>query len=198
MIEGLEGLAVAGVLHKIGTTRNSNTRTFRVAPCAERSTRTPNNSAMGALEVDQLSSLKLTNVYYDPNSVISLISAFLALVPQALLVVYITLIFAQRELEVVVMFSGQILCEALNWGLKRTFKQQRPERNGVVAGERTDDLEMHGKGYGMPSSHAQFVAFFATYLGLWLLLRVHYFSLSRRIRDTFLVAVMSVLVCISR
>lgn len=33
------------------------------------------------------------------------------------------------------------------------------------------ETEMHGKGYGMPSSHAQFVAFFATYLSLFLLLR---------------------------
>ena len=30
---------------------------------------------------------------------------------------------------------------------------------------------MYGKGYGMPSSHAQFVAFFATHLALFLLLR---------------------------
>lgn len=31
--------------------------------------------------------------------------------------------------------------------------------------------EMLGKGYGMPSSHAQFLAYFATYLSLFLLLR---------------------------
>lgn len=30
---------------------------------------------------------------------------------------------------------------------------------------------MHGKGYGMPSSHAQFVAFFSTSLTLFILLR---------------------------
>ena len=30
---------------------------------------------------------------------------------------------------------------------------------------------MQGKGYGMPSSHAQFVAFFSTYLTLFLLIR---------------------------
>ena len=30
---------------------------------------------------------------------------------------------------------------------------------------------MYGKGYGMPSSHAQFVAFFSISLSLWLLLR---------------------------
>ncbi|KAI4136237.1 MAG: hypothetical protein LQ340_008136, partial [Diploschistes diacapsis] len=32
---------------------------------------------------------------------------------------------------------------------------------------------MLGKGYGMPSSHAQFLVFFATYLSLFLLLRRH-------------------------
>lgn len=32
---------------------------------------------------------------------------------------------------------------------------------------------MNGKGYGMPSSHAQFVAFFAVELSLFLLLRHH-------------------------
>lgn len=31
--------------------------------------------------------------------------------------------------------------------------------------------EMYGKGYGMPSSHAQFVSFFSLYLALFLLLR---------------------------
>jgi dolichyldiphosphatase len=30
---------------------------------------------------------------------------------------------------------------------------------------------MHGKGYGMPSSHAQFVTYFSTFLTLFLLLR---------------------------
>jgi dolichyldiphosphatase len=32
-------------------------------------------------------------------------------------------------------------------------------------------VELHGKGYGMPSSHAQFVAYFSTFLTLFLLLR---------------------------
>jgi dolichyldiphosphatase len=32
-------------------------------------------------------------------------------------------------------------------------------------------IEIHGKGYGMPSSHAQFVAFFSIYLTLFLLVR---------------------------
>ena len=49
-------------------------------------------------------------------------------------------------------------CEALNFALKRILKEERPK-------------QMHGKGYGMPSSHAQFVAFFSMSLTLFLLLR---------------------------
>ena len=49
-------------------------------------------------------------------------------------------------------------CEALNFTLKRLLKEERPK-------------QMHGKGYGMPSSHAQFVAFFSISLTLFLLFR---------------------------
>lgn len=56
------------------------------------------------------------------------------------------------------MFAGQMACEALNFALKRILKEERPK-------------QMHGKGYGMPSSHAQFVAFFSISLTLFLLCR---------------------------
>ncbi len=56
------------------------------------------------------------------------------------------------------MFAGQMACEGLNWVLKRYIKEERP-------------AQMLGKGYGMPSSHAQFVAFFAVYIGLWVVVR---------------------------
>jgi dolichyldiphosphatase len=56
------------------------------------------------------------------------------------------------------MFGGQLACEALNFVLKRILKEERPK-------------QMHGKGYGMPSSHAQFVAFFSLSLTLFLLFR---------------------------
>lgn len=49
-------------------------------------------------------------------------------------------------------------CEGLNFLLKRHIKEERPKI-------------MHGKGYGMPSSHAQFVTFFAVYLALFLMAR---------------------------
>jgi len=56
------------------------------------------------------------------------------------------------------MFGGQMACEVLNFALKRLLKEKRPP-------------QMHGKGYGMPSSHSQFVGFFSVSLVLFLLVR---------------------------
>lgn len=81
--------------------------------------------------------------------------------PQALCIVYATLIWSTREAEVVLMFAGQLGCEAVNFALKRLIKEERPSRI-----HRTG-----GKGYGMPSSHAQFVAFWAVAMTLFLLVR---------------------------
>ncbi|KAI0471938.1 PAP2 superfamily protein [Xylariaceae sp. FL0804] len=105
-----------------------------------------------------LASLSLTHVHYDPTDRVSYLCAWLALVPQGLCVAYATLIWSTREVEVALLFAGQLACEALNFGLKRLIKEERPRR-------------MNGKGYGMPSSHAQFVAYFAVSLALFLLLR---------------------------
>ncbi|TAQ85207.1 hypothetical protein B7494_g6468 [Chlorociboria aeruginascens] len=105
-----------------------------------------------------LASLSLTHVHYNPNDPISYFCAWLALVPQGLCVVYATLVWSTREIEILLMFGGQLACEALNFALKRLLKEERPSR-------------MHGKGYGMPSSHSQFVAFFSISLTLFLLFR---------------------------
>ncbi|CAI4210248.1 unnamed protein product [Parascedosporium putredinis] len=94
-----------------------------------------------------LASLSLTHVYYDPTDPVSLLCAWLALVPQALVIVYATLSISTREIEVLLTFAGQLACEAANFLLKRLIKEARPTRIPT------------GKGYGMPSSHAQFVAF---------------------------------------
>ncbi|KAF2218945.1 DOLPP1 protein [Elsinoe ampelina] len=110
------------------------------------------------MEDPPLASLSLTHVHYNPNDPVSLLCAWLALVPQALCITYATLIWSTREAEVLLMFAGQMGCEAVNWVLKRIIKEERPRR-------------MNGKGYGMPSSHAQFVSFFAVSLTLFLLVR---------------------------
>ncbi|KAK9439427.1 uncharacterized protein G6M90_00g097060 [Metarhizium brunneum] len=105
-----------------------------------------------------LASLSVTHVYYDPEDPVSLLCAYLALLPQALCIVYTTLILSTREVEIALMFAGQLGCEALNFLVKRLIKEERPRK-------------IHGKGYGMPSSHAQFVAFWSVSLALFLLVR---------------------------
>ncbi|KAI0122826.1 hypothetical protein BJ170DRAFT_113655 [Xylariales sp. AK1849] len=105
-----------------------------------------------------LASLSLTHVHYDPTDNLSYVCAWLALVPQGLCVVYVTLIWSTREVEIALLFAGQLACEALNFALKRLIKEERPRR-------------MNGKGYGMPSSHSQFVVYFAVSMVLFLMLR---------------------------
>jgi dolichyldiphosphatase len=105
-----------------------------------------------------LASLSLTHVYYDPHDRLSLACAYLALIPQALCVVYAALFLSTREVEIGLTFAGQLACEALNFALKRLIKEERPPR-------------INGKGYGMPSSHAQFVTFWSISISLFLLVR---------------------------
>ncbi|PFH56480.1 hypothetical protein XA68_16435 [Ophiocordyceps unilateralis] len=110
------------------------------------------------MESPPLASLTLTHVHYDPSDRLSLLCAYLALLPQTLCIVYGTLILFTREVEIGILFLGQLACETVNLILKRIIKEQRPRR-------------FHGKGYGMPSSHAQFLAFWSLSLSLFLLFR---------------------------
>lgn len=64
----------------------------------------------------------------NPRDPLSYLAAWLALVPQALCVVYVSVIWASREVEVLLMFAGQMGCEALNFGLKRWIREERPKR----------------------------------------------------------------------
>jgi|UniRef100_A0A346DKQ1 dolichyldiphosphatase len=99
-----------------------------------------------------------------------MVCAFLSLLPQALCVVYATLLWSTREAEVLLMFAGQLACEAINFVLKRLIKEERP-RLIVVGNTEGGGGVAVGKGYGMPSSHAQFTAFWAVALSLFLLIR---------------------------
>ncbi|KAI8623789.1 phosphatidic acid phosphatase type 2/haloperoxidase [Xylariaceae sp. FL1651] len=109
-------------------------------------------------DITPLTSFSLTHVHYDPTDRISYLCAWLALIPQGLCVMYVTLIWSTREIEIVLLGAGQFTCEVLNFALKRFIKEERPPR-------------MNGNGYGMPSSHAQFVTYFAVSMALFLLLR---------------------------
>jgi dolichyldiphosphatase len=89
---------------------------------------------MGSALEPPLVSLAVTHVYYNPTDPFSLLSAYLALLPQALMVIYVTLIYARREIEIVLMFVGQLLCEASNWILKRLIKEDRPPGSSTAEG----------------------------------------------------------------
>ncbi|KAG7288869.1 hypothetical protein NEMBOFW57_005228 [Staphylotrichum longicolle] len=124
-------------------------------------------------DVTPLASLSLTHVYYNPSDPLSTLSAFLSLLPQALCVVYATLLWSTREAEVLLMFLGQLACEAVNFVLKRLIKEERPAmgaRFGNGSNGQSGGVPV-GKGYGMPSSHAQFAVFWAVALSLFLMVR---------------------------
>lgn len=88
----------------------------------------------GAVDMDgpPLASLSLTHVYYDPADGLSELCAYLALVPQALTIIYVAVVWSSREIEILLMFAGQMGCEALNWCLKRLIREERPSRRFLL------------------------------------------------------------------
>jgi len=102
--------------------------------------------------------LELTTVHYRPGDPFSLFFAYVTLIPLALLVSLFTLILFRRDFRTALIFVGLLVNEVVNYILKKMVKQSRPSV-----------LKMRETDYGMPSSHAQFLFFFSTYLFLLLL-----------------------------
>ncbi|KAF9136249.1 hypothetical protein BGW39_003694 [Mortierella sp. 14UC] len=98
-----------------------------------------------------LTSLSITHVQFAQDDILSKLFAFVTLSPLAIMCGYVAIIITSRDLKPAVMLAGQVANEALNLVLKRIVKQARP-------------TEYLGDGYGMPSSHSQFMAYFATYV----------------------------------
>ena len=73
-----------------------------------------------------------------------------------------------RELIVIIMWAGQFFNELLNWLIKRAIKQDRPIRKSTltvnILVQWCHFIESIGNGYGFPSSHSQYMAYFATFL----------------------------------
>ncbi|KAJ3866852.1 PAP2-domain-containing protein [Lentinula novae-zelandiae] len=88
-------------------------------------------------------SLDLTHVLYDDDSLFSLALALVTLSPILLMAAYASLAVQTREFLVIVMWAGQLANEGFNWILKRLYKEDRPD--GSL-----------GNGYGFPSSHSQY------------------------------------------
>ncbi|KAI0288436.1 PAP2-domain-containing protein [Russula brevipes] len=102
-----------------------------------------------------LASLDLSQVLYDDSSQFSLAMALITLSPILLMASYAALAVFMREITIINMWIGQFCCEACNLLIKRMVKQGRPP--GSV-----------GNGYGFPSSHSQYMGYFATFLILHL------------------------------
>jgi len=115
-------------------------------------------------------SLELTHVLYDSESHVSLALALVTLSPILLMASYAALAVMTRELIIIEMWAGQLACEGFNWVLKRAIKQERP-------------VDSHGNGYGFPSSHSQYMGYFASFLVMHLFFRHRFPSTGYRILD---------------
>ncbi|KAI8620546.1 PAP2 superfamily-domain-containing protein [Chytriomyces sp. MP71] len=112
----------------------------------------PPDSAAG------LKPFSITHVQYARSDPLGKPLALTALFPIFIMVSYATLIAARRDLYLASVCLGQLLGEVFNIALKRLIRQPRP-------------TTFLGNGYGMPSSHAQFMSYFATFVVLHLYLR---------------------------
>lgn len=93
----------------------------------------------------------------------------------------------------ITFFLGTLCSEALNYFIKHAIAAERPVARVHVYNE-----------YGMPSSHAQFVWFFATYVIYFVVIRLHHMNNNTIIENVskFLIVssslLLAILVCISR
>ncbi|PPQ91884.1 hypothetical protein CVT25_000759 [Psilocybe cyanescens] len=109
----------------------------------------------------------------DDSSYFSLALALVTLSPILLMASYAALAVQTREFIIIVMWTGQFAGELLNWIIKRIIKQERP-------------IDSIGNGYGFPSSHSQYMAYFASFLMAHLYFRHRFSSTGSKIIDLLL------------
>ncbi|KAL1124075.1 hypothetical protein AAG570_001845 [Ranatra chinensis] len=90
--------------------------------------------------------------------------AVVSLSPLAIISGFIALILFRRDLHTIVFFFGTLLNELFNSILKYTICEPRPLQRSV------------SQEFGMPSSHAQFSWFFATYVIYFVFIRLHHMN----------------------
>lgn len=138
--------------------------------------------------------LTLTLVEYPKGDIFGKLLALISLTPFGIGSGFLTLILFRRDLHTITFFIGTLLSEVLNYCLKVTICEMRPTLgNRVVHGE-----------YGMPSSHAQYVWFFATYVIYFVFIRLHHMNnntIMENVSKLLIISssvTMAVLVCFSR
>ncbi|EGC31532.1 hypothetical protein DICPUDRAFT_39776 [Dictyostelium purpureum] len=111
-----------------------------------------------------LTFVELTTVHYQHDDPYGLLNAYITLVPIAIAIGVLTLILFRRDIRTVSILLGLLFSECTNYVLKKSIKEHRP----------TIWKELKKQSYGMPSSHSQFMFFFAVLMTL--------FYLKKRIR----------------
>ncbi|XP_065332921.1 dolichyldiphosphatase 1-like [Cloeon dipterum] len=109
--------------------------------------------------------LSLTLVEYPEGDHFGKLLALFSLSPFAILAGFAALILFRRDLHTITFFIGTATNELLNFILKHTICEARPMARSSLYTE-----------YGMPSSHSQFMWFFALYCALFILIRLHHMN----------------------
>jgi dolichyldiphosphatase len=109
--------------------------------------------------------LSLTLVEYPQGDWLGKLLAVSSLLPFGILSGFVALILFRRDLHTITFFFGTTLNEVLNLVLKYTFCEARPMQRSVLYTE-----------YGMPSSHSQFMWFFATYMVYFVFIRLQHMN----------------------
>ncbi|KAG8759198.1 hypothetical protein FRC14_006443 [Serendipita sp. 396] len=136
---------------------------------------------------DTLEALDLTHVLYDPASNLGLALALVTLSPILLMACYGALSVVTRDLLIINMWIGQFGCEGFNYVLKHVIKEERPAT-----------LHPSGGGYGFPSSHSQFMGYFAAFMVLHLHLHHRFATTGIVLLDTlFALAVRGAIVSLA-
>ncbi|OWZ24348.1 Dolichyldiphosphatase [Phytophthora megakarya] len=135
--------------------------------------------------VKTVQEFELTWVVYDPMDPFGAVLALCTLSPIFLVIVYLTVVASQRDLDSISMLVGQLVSVVFNKILKKLINQPRPEG-------------AYMSGPGMPSAHSQFMGFFAAYVVIytWKRLNAH-----RRLEQWFTIfsaIAAAVLTCYSR
>ena len=105
----------------------------------------------------------LTFVEYQEGDVIGLALAASSLIPLFIVVSAVTTIFIRRDIHSIAFFVGLALNYVSNACLKFYMAEERPR---VISGR------SHFNRYGMPSTHAQFMAYVVAYQCLFVLFRL--------------------------
>ncbi|KAJ2785713.1 Dolichyldiphosphatase 1 [Coemansia javaensis] len=116
----------------------------------------------------QLRPFGLTYFQYEDGDHVGMLLALASLAPIFLVVAETAVVLSRREAAGILLLAGQLLNEALNLALKLWIREDRPHQH-------------LGDGYGMPSSHAQFMGFFAVYMALYFERQVAALAAHRRL-----------------